>query len=1053
MTPSGPRPGHALRRRVAGLILLILLLAGIWYETRTSALQSLVFTQIATRLTYQPAPGESDSIRFPTAGPFDQRHGFTLLPAVSRALAERGFVVSSQARWSPWLLRTVDLGCYPIYPKKARAGLVLLDRRNEPLYLAAYPQRIYPDFASIPRPIVDALLFIENRELLDERHEYRNPAVEWDRLARAAGELALSTVSASEKQSGGSTLATQMEKFLHSPGGFTSSPREKARQILSASLRSYYSGRHTLGARKRIVLDYMNAVPLGAVPQYGEVIGLGDGLWAWFDEDFDEVNRLLAGLDEQNAGSRERAEAYKKVLGLIVAHRRPYTYLTTNRALLEEETNAYLRILAREGVIPSALCTRALTIPLEFRHGNPPSPRTSFIDKKAANAVRTQLLSLLQLDQLYALDRIDLTAGTTLDAPLQRRLSRLFARLKSAAVVDSLRLRGEHLLGDGDLARVIYSFTLFEATPDGNLMRLQVENYDQPLDLSVGAKLDLGSSAKLRTLANYLEIVADLHVRHAGRAQGELAQAREKAADPIRRWALGYLAQASDTTLAATLEAALERRYSASPFEQFFTGGGVHTFVNFQEEDNDRILSVGEALRNSVNLVFIRLMRDIVRYYQQELPGYNPLLLEDGDDPRRQEYLARFADREGRQFLAQFYSKYAKKTPAEAVEMLAARTRQSARRLATLFRSVRPEAGPDSLARFLSAHLSPGALEDISVPELYEAYGPEAYDLQDRAYILRVDPMELWLVAYLQTHPHPNWRETVAAGAEARQEAYRWLLTSSSVEKQNKRIRIMLEEDAFDLIHQAWQELGYPFDSFVPSYASAIGSSADRPAALAELMGIIVNDGMRLPNRRLEYLRFAENTPFETNFAFVPDGAERVMRVEVARALRTALLDVVENGTARRCAHAFRRKDGSVIPVGGKTGTGDSRFETFGPGGRLKESRVVSRAATFVFLIGDRHYGVMTVLVPGSEAADYSFTSSLPVQLLASLAPLLMPLIDEQRPVPATAPPSDGISLVQAPPADARPDGISLVPAAPVDERPAAIAPLPGTLAALVRRP
>ena len=95
----------------------------------------------------------------------------------------------------------------------------------------------------------------------------------------------------------------------------------------------------------------------------------------------------------------------------------------------------------------------------------------------------------------------------------------------------------------------------------------------------------------------------------------------------------------------------------------------------------------------------------------------------------------------------------------------------------------------------------------------------------------------------------------------------------------------------------------------------------------------------------------------------------------------------------------------------------------------------------------------MTVLVPGSEAADYSFTSSLPVQLLASLAPLLMPLIDEQRPVPATAPPSDGISLVQAPPADARPDGISLVPAAPVDERPAAIAPLPGTLAALVRRP
>jgi hypothetical protein len=33
----------------------------------------------------------------------------------------------------------------------------------------------------------------------------------------------------------------------------------------------------------------------------------------------------------------------------------------------------------------------------------------------------------------------------------------------------------------------------------------------------------------------------------------------------------------------------------------------------------------------------------------------------------------------------------------------------------------------------------------------------------------------------------------------------------------------------------------------VPSYATAIGSSADRPLALAELMGIIVNDGQRRP--------------------------------------------------------------------------------------------------------------------------------------------------------------------------------------------------------------
>ena len=60
----------------------------------------------------------------------------------------------------------------------------------------------------------------------------------------------------------------------------------------------------------------------------------------------------------------------------------------------------------------------------------------------------------------------------------------------------------------------------------------------------------------------------------------------------------------------------MARRYSASPWERFFTGGGVHQFANFNADDNGRVMSVAEAFRHSVNLVFIRLMRDIVQYYQ-----------------------------------------------------------------------------------------------------------------------------------------------------------------------------------------------------------------------------------------------------------------------------------------------------------------------------------------------------------------------------------------------------------------------------------------------------
>jgi membrane peptidoglycan carboxypeptidase len=62
------------------------------------------------------------------------------------------------------------------------------------------------------------------------------------------------------------------------------------------------------------------------------------------------------------------------------------------------------------------------------------------------------------------------------------------------------------------------------------------------------------------------------------------------------------------------LDAAMERTYSANPAEGFFTGGGLHHFDNFEPEDDHKTMTVREALTRSVNLVFIRLMRDVVRH-------------------------------------------------------------------------------------------------------------------------------------------------------------------------------------------------------------------------------------------------------------------------------------------------------------------------------------------------------------------------------------------------------------------------------------------------------
>src|SRR6185312_5586920 len=121
----------------------------------------------------------------------------------------------------------------------------------------------------------------------------------------------------------------------------------------------------------------------------------------------------------------------------------------------------------------------------------------------------------------------------------------------------------------------------------------------------------------------------------------------------------------------------------------------------------------------------------------------------------------------------------------------------------------------------------------------------------------------------------------------------------------------------------------------------------------------------------------------------------RMLPVEVADIVRRSLTDVVQGGTGVRLRGGFVQKDGTAIEVGGKTGTGDQRYETYGKDGNLIESRAVNRSATFVFLIGERYFGTITAYVHEPYAADYNFTSALSVQLLKSLIPALQPLVAE----------------------------------------------------------
>ncbi len=965
-----------------------------FFEVRTSNLEAQGFSALARGLTFHLEPGPNARPYFPDEGPYDVRLGYARLPIFLKRLQAAGYRIDSQARLSPELRQVAGSGLFPIYREKIQAGLRVVDLDSRPLYSVRDPERIYERFEAIPPLVVTALLFIENRELLDPRHPHRNPAVEWDRLGKAVGINALTLVGHRRRVIGGSTLATQIEKFRHSPDGRTQSAREKLRQMLSASLRAYQGGAGTLPARRQIVVDYLNSVPLAAAPGHGEIYGLGDGLWIWYGIDFADANRLLT---DPSAPAQSRARVYKQVLSLILAARRPSYYLVENRKALEDLSDRYLRIMAQAGLIDGGLREAAVGQALDVR-ARSPRAAVDFSERKGANLVRARLTTLLGMSTLYDVDRLDLTVQSTLDEPTQEAVTRILHSLRNPAVAAAMGLKGFHLLEQGDPARMIYSFTLYERGPGVNRLRVQTDNLDEPLDINAGAKLDLGSTAKLRTLITYLEVIATLHNRYAGLSAEQRRAVKVHPRDRLTAWAIEYLAKAPDAGLTAMLEAAMDRRYSASPDQAFFTGGGLQTFSNFNPDDNARVPSVREGFRDSVNLVFIRMMRDIVDHYLFEAPGSLARVLEDPADPRRQAYLTRFADREGSEFLRRFYQKYQSKTPEQALDLLLSGLHPTPHGLATIFRSVNPDAGVDALKALLAARLPGTAFSDRTIAELYEKYGPEKYSLMDRGYIARVHPLELWLLNYLRRNPRADLSRALSASAGERQEVYRWLFQSQRRNAQDIRIATLLELEAFVEIHRGWQRLGYPFASLTPSLATALGSSGDRPAALAELMGIILNQGVRYPTVLVEQLHFATDTPYETRFRYAGPAGQRVLSSEIAVVVRRALIGVVEQGTARGLNEALRREAGDTHVLGGKTGTGDHRYNTYGAQGRLIESRVVNRVATFAFVIDDRFFGTVTAYVPGPEAAKYEFTSALPVRLLGILMPALAPLIDAREP-------------------------------------------------------
>ncbi len=943
-------------------------------------------------------PGHSSAIRYPDHGPYDQRLGYTLLPGEIARLEKSGYSVTTQASISPMMTRLVDdYGLFPIYQEKTRAGLRIVDQANQTIFSAIYPTYGYPSFNAIPPLVLNTLLFIENRELLDETNTNINPAVEWDRLGFAALQMMARKLGADINVPGGSTLATQLEKYRHSPDGYTESIVEKFRQMGSASLRAYIQGPDTREMRRQIALAYLNSMPLAATAKLGEVHGLGDGLSAWFGADFNAVNQLLGqkSINSTEQVTPQQAQAYRQVLSILLSQRRPSYLLGAGFDILQNLTDSYLRVLAEQHVISISMRDAALQASTVRLPKSEQLPSKFIAEQKTQNVLRTRLAKTLGIKSNYELDRLDLTVKTTLDYSAQQAVTHALRQLSEPDKARAAGILGFRMLNENiDLAPIVYSLMLFERGEKGNLLRIQTDNYDQPLDINEGIRLDLGSTAKLRTMVHYLELVTEIYQHYKDQPAQELSRIELHPRDYLSAWVIGQLRANRQINLEDLLNQALDRRYSASPYESFYTGGGVHSFNNFTPDENSKIMSVRDALRDSVNLVFIRLMRDLV-YHHLYKPEGIARWLEIPDDPRRMEYLERFADKEGQVYLRRFYDKYHGKPIDEIMELLTQRVFAKPSRLAMLYQAVYPDADTQALSVYLNAHLTATDLDAEEVEQLHQKYSPANFDLQDQGYITKVHPLELWLVGYLVQHPDATRTEVIAASTEQRQNVYRWLFKSSRKNAQQRRIMTLLEDEAFKQIHTAWDRLGYPFGSLTPSYATSIGASGDRPAALAELMGILRNGGTRLPIVRFDSLHYAQATPYETVLDKLPEQGQQVLVPELAKVARGALIGVVEAGTAGRLRGIYKGADGKPLSVGGKTGTGDHRREIWGAGGRLIDSVFISRAATFTFFIGERFFGVMTAYVAGPDAERYHFTSSLPVQIIKFLEPTLVPLVNK----------------------------------------------------------
>src|SRR3954468_13581589 len=149
-TVQPPARGSKVFYAVLIVLGILVLTYAAYAEFQASRLQARYFSSLARDMKFVVEPGTSASIRFPQAGPYDQRLGYSELPNFLKRLQAKGYEIDSQARVTHKLASLIEGGYAPPYGEKMQAGLKVLDCREEPLFDFNYPERVYKDFDAIP---------------------------------------------------------------------------------------------------------------------------------------------------------------------------------------------------------------------------------------------------------------------------------------------------------------------------------------------------------------------------------------------------------------------------------------------------------------------------------------------------------------------------------------------------------------------------------------------------------------------------------------------------------------------------------------------------------------------------------------------------------------------------------------------------------------------------------------------------------------------------------------------------------------------------------------